>query len=515
MSASMWLALVFSALLYFGLRWRRNRSKLPLPPGPKKLPLVGNLLDIPREHQWEAYHRWSKELNSDIIHLDAAGTSIIVLSSMEAIRDLFEQRSSLYSGRLRLPMLVELMGWDFAFPFLNYGDEWRSSRKLFHEAFNHSAAKQFHPQETAATYELLRRFLQNPHDIMGNFRHMAGTLIMDIAYGIKVLPSDDPYIQLAEKAMHDLSNASIPGAFLVDTFPAMKYMPSWLPGASFKHKANEWRKVVREVLEKPFHETKQNITMGTARPSFTSFNLHNIEESEVSDRTTQESLIKGVAATMYVAGADTTVSALGTFILAMLANPEAQMKAQSEIDSVIGLGNLPDFSDEPSLPYVSAIVKEVLRWRNVAPIAFPHYITVADEYRGYRIPAGSLVIGNAWAILHDEEVYPDPHSFNPERFLLAGKLNPAVRDPDTAAFGFGRRICPGRYMATASIWITVASMLAAFDIEKAVDKDGKVVEPSFEYSSTGVLFTPLPFKCSITPRSPEVVEVIQGTSESH
>ncbi|KAF7368174.1 Cytochrome P450 [Mycena venus] len=511
MSASGWLIFAFSALLYSIVRWRQNRSKLPLPPGPKKLPLVGNLLDIPREHQWEAYHRWSKALNSDIIHLDAAGKSIIVLSSMEAIGDLFEQRSSLYSGRLRLPMLVELMGWDFAFPFIDYGDEWRSHRKLFHQAFNLSAAKQFHPQETAAVHEVLRRFLQNPHDIMGNFRHMTGALIMDIAYGIKVLPSDDPYIQMVEKAMHDLSNASIPGAFLVDTFPSLKYVPSWFPGTGFKRKAKEWRKVVREVLEKPFHETKRNITMGTAQPSFTSLNLHSINESEASDMTTQESLIKGVAATMYAAGADSTVSALGTFVLAMLANPEAQIIAQGEIDSVIGLGNLPDFADEPSLPYVSAIVKEVLRWRNVTPIAFPHYITVDDEYRGYRIPAGSLVIGNTWAILHDQDIYAEPHSFKPERFLLDGKINTAVRDPETAAFGFGRRICPGRYMATASIWIAVASMLAAFDIKKAVDEEGRVVEPSFEYSSTGVVSTPLPFKCSITPRSPQVVEVIQAT----
>ncbi|KAF7333787.1 Cytochrome P450 [Mycena venus] len=418
-------------------------------------PFVGNLLDIPREHQWEAYHRWSKALNSDIIHLDAAGKSIIVLSSMEAIGDLFEQRSSLYSGRLRLPMLVELMGWDFAFPFIDYGDEWRSHRKLFYQAFNLSAAKQFHPQETAAVHEVLRRFLQNPHDIMGNFRHMTGALIMDIAYGIKVLPSDDPYIQMVEKAMHDLSNASIPGAFLVvsneDTFPSLKYVPSWFPGTGFKRKAKEWRKIVREVLEKPFHETKRNIPLCMLR------------------------------------GADSTVSALGTFVLAMLANPEAQIIAQGEIDSVIGLGNLPDFADEPSLPYVSAIVKEVLRWRNVTPIAFPHYITVDDEYRGYRIPAGSLVIGNTWAILHDQDIYAEPHSFKPERFLLDGKINTAVRDPETAAFGFGRRICPGRYMATASIWIAVASMLAAFDIKKAVDEEGRVVEPSFEYSSTGVV----------------------------
>ncbi|KAF7354308.1 Cytochrome P450 [Mycena venus] len=455
MSVSRWFTLALSALLYFGLRWRRNKSKLPLPPGPNKLPLIGNLLNLPREHQWEAYQNWSKELNSDIIHLDAAGTSIVILSSVEAIQDLFEKRSSLYSGR-------------DSPAFMNPGDEWRSHRKLFHEALNRSAAKQFHPQQIAAVHEVLRRCLHNPHDIMGHFRHMTGALIMDIAYGIKVLPSNDPYIQMAEKAAKSISIAGIPGAFLVDIFPALKYVPIWFPGAGFKRKAKEWRKDVCEVLERPFQETKRNIATGTAQPSFTSLNLHNIDESEVSDRSTQESLIKAVAATLYIGGADTSVTALGTFVLAMLANPEAQTKAQGEIDSVIGPGNLPDFTDEPSLPYVSAIVKEVLRWRNAFPIAFPHYITVDDEYRGYRIPAGSLVIGNTWAILHDQNVYPDPDSFKPERFLLDGKVNPTVRDPDTAVFGFGRRVCPGRYMATEFIWITVASMLAAFDIKKAV-----------------------------------------------
>ncbi|KAF7336336.1 Cytochrome P450 [Mycena venus] len=484
MSAFRWFILVLCTLLYIALHWRRNKSKLPLPPGPKKLPLIGNLLDIPRDHQWEAYHRWSKELNSDIIHVDAAGTSIIVLSSMEAIRDLFEQRSSLYSDRLRLPMICELMGWDFAFPFMNYGDEWRLGRKLFHAAFNRSAATQFHPQETAAVHELLRRSLQNPHEIMRHFRHMAGALIMDITYGIKVLPSKDPYIQLVEKVMQDFSNASIPGAFLVDIFPALKYVPSWFPGAGFKRKAKEWRKALREVLKKPFHEAKRNIAMGTAQPSFTSLKLYDVDESEISDRTTQESLIKGVAAIM---------------------RKSIPLLAQ-EIS--------PDFAAEPLLPYVSAIVKEVLRWKNITPIGFPHYISVDDEYRGYRIPAGSLVIGNAWAVLHDEEAYADPHSFDPERFLLDGTLNSTVRDPDIAAFGFGRRICPGRYMATASIWITVASMLAAFDIKKAVDENGQVVEPLFEYSSTGVISAPLPFRCSITPRSPQVVEAIQATGGS-
>ncbi|KAJ7844804.1 cytochrome P450 [Mycena leptocephala] len=506
---STWAVAIFLIFLY-GLRPQRNRSQLPLPPRPKKLPVVGNLFDIPPERQWETYVEWSKQFSSDIIHLDVAGTSIVVLSSMEAVRQLFERRSSLYSDRARLPMLVELMGWDFGIgrTFL------RSHRKILHEAFNVGAIKQFHPQERAAVNELLRRILQDPRDIMKHFRHMTGALMMDVTYGIDVRSSDDRYIGIAEEAMHGLSVASIPGTFLVDTIPALKYVPNWVPGADFKRKAKQWRKVTRDLLEVPFSEVKRNIASGTARTSLTSLNLRPLDDSTGSKKKVraQEAVVQAAAANIYAAGADTTVSALGTFILAMLVNPEAQKKAQAEMDSVLGAGHLPDFADREALPYVSAIVKEVLRWRPVTPLAVPHYLGVDDDYRGYRIPAGSIVIGNAWAILHDENMYPDPQSFKPERFLTDGKLNRAIRDPETAAFGFGRRICLGKHMATSSLWITIASILSTLQISKTVE-EGKVVEPTYEYFP-GLISTPLPFKCSITPRSLQAVEVIQAAAGS-
>jgi cytochrome P450 len=117
---------------------------------------------------------------------------------------------------------------------------------------------------------------------------------------------------------------------------------------------------------------------------------------------------------MYIGGADTTVFALGTFVLAMLACPEVQKKAQAEIDSLTGGRYLPSFEDEASLPYISALVKEVMRWENVTPFgelivvpslpvnydaslsAIPRLLANDDEYRGYRLPAGSVVVGNAW-----------------------------------------------------------------------------------------------------------------------
>ncbi|KAJ7616483.1 cytochrome P450 [Roridomyces roridus] len=509
---AVWLivAAIATALLHT-IHTRRKRSKLLLPPGPKKLPLIGNLLDVP-QLPWEGYAKWSKEFNSDIIHLDVLGTSIVVLSSTEAVGDLFKKRGSLYSHRPHAVMLNELMGWgEWSFGFMDHGDHWRTNRKLFHETFV-GAAIQFRPQVRASTHALLRRILLNPQNIMEHLRHMAGSLIISATYGIDVLPSDDPYIHIAEEAMYGLSIACVPGSFLVDSIPLLKYVPSWFPGADFQRKARRWREVTQDLVTLPFVEAKRKIAAGTAPPSFVSLNLTPDTSPE------QERRIQETAAVAYAAGSDTTISALGTFVLAMLRNPEAQKRAQLELDGVLGFGigaRLPDFQDRHSgaLPYVCALIKEVLRWENVAPISLPHRLTddADDEYKGYRIPAGSIVLENIWALMHDEELFPDPKSFNPERFLQDGKLKPDIMDPELVVFGSGRRTCSGRQLALDSLWLTIASILATMDIKKAVDEEGKEIEPSYEYVAA-VVHSPVPFDCSITPRSAHAVEAIEATA---
>ncbi|KAJ7627808.1 cytochrome P450 [Mycena polygramma] len=255
-------------------------------------------------------------------------------------------------------------------------------------------------------------------------------------------------------------------------------------------------------MDLPFAETERQMNSGVAPHSFAADGLTALRNS---DTYYKEHHLRATAATMFAAASDTTASALATFVLGILANPEAQRRAQAEIDSVTGGKYLPTLDDQSAMPYLGALVKEVLRWENVTPIALPHRLTRDDEYRGYRLPSGSLVIGNAWAMLHDETIYPDPFAFKPERFLVDN-----ARDPDVA-FGFGRRRCPGRHMAALSLWTTIASILATLDIEKAVDDAGRVIEPRHEYVS-GLVSTPLPFKCSITPRSEGTVALIRAAA---
>ena len=114
-------------------------------------------------------------------------------------------------------------------------------------------------------------------------------------------------------------------------------------------------------------------------------------------------------------------------------------KAQDELDRVVGRDRLPEFSDRENLPYINAIVKEVIRWNPPLPIAIPNRVTQDDVYRGYIIPEGANVVQNVWAIFRDSTVYPNPEVFNPERFLKDGKIDPTVFDPESRAFGAGRR----------------------------------------------------------------------------
>jgi len=123
----------------------------------------------------------------------------------------------------------------------------------------------------------------------------------------------------------------------------------------------------------------------------------------------------------------------------MVLNPEVMKKGQEELDRVVGRERLPDFSDRENLPYIDALVKELLRWNPPTPIAVPNRAMQDDVYRGYFIPAGATVIQNVWAIFRDPNIYPDPEAFNPDRFLKDGKINPLVFNPEDRVFGAGRR----------------------------------------------------------------------------
>ncbi|KAF7331776.1 hypothetical protein MKEN_00057500 [Mycena kentingensis (nom. inval.)] len=505
MVLSLLVVLDISALFCVVLLLKRlfsSKKTYPLPPGPRGLPLVGNILDMPSEKEWETFSKWS-DTYGDICSVTVLGQTIVVLGGTQVAVDLLDKRSAVFSDRPVCQMGGELVGWKNTLVLLPYGDRFRRFRRLFHNIIgSRNLMKQFHPMQELETRRFLRRVLAKPGDVATHIRKAAGTIILHMAYGYETKENNDPFVQLADQATEQFSLATAPGGFMVDLIPVLRHTPRWFP-VGWRVKANAWSATLDQMVEQPFAFVKRQMAAGVAPVSFTSKLLEEPKELTAEDIFD----IKWSSASLYSGGADTTVSAVYAFFLAMALHPEVQTKAQQELDAVIGGDRLPTYADREDLPYVNALVSEVLRWHSVVPTGVPHRALRDDVYEGYFIPKGALVIANMHRLTHDARTYKDPMRFNPDRFIGTEKCA-AEPDPRNVCWGFGRRICPGMHLADAHIFISCAMALTVFDVSKVIE-NGQVVVPVHE-NTTGTISHPVPFRCAVKPRSEKSVQLIQS-----
>ncbi|PIL24645.1 cytochrome P450 [Ganoderma sinense ZZ0214-1] len=483
-----------------------TRSLGPLPPGPKGLPFVGNVFEVPSTYQWLTFANWADKWG-DIITFRMLGQRFVVLSSVEHATEIMEKKSAIYSSRASLPVGGDMVGWSEVLILEPYGERMRDMRKLISSVMGTTKRiERFHPLVESEVKQFLVGLADRADVLSQEVHHLAGSIIAKIVYGYKSKGPGDRMIQAVDKAMEDLAVVLTPGAYLADVFPILCYVPGWFPGAGWKKLVSEQRKTFLTVVDLPHKWIREQMAAGTALPSFSSTLLDGNTDPE------RERLIKMTATALYGGGADTTVSSVMSFFLAMTCFPEVQRKAQAEIDAVLGSERLPIITDKDRLPYMHALVLEVLRWLPVAPLAFAHQLIEDDVHAGYLLPKGSLVTVNVWKIFHDPTLYVDPMVFNPERFIASpGKA--AERDPRDFAFGFGRRKCPGIFFAEASIFATVAQTLAVYTISKAVDANGGVIEPRVGTSGTN-LSHPLPFQCKVTVRSDKAQALLDAIRDN-
>ncbi|KAI0319697.1 cytochrome P450 [Amylostereum chailletii] len=471
----------------------RNGS---LPPAPQGLPLIGNLLDIPTKEVYRVFAQW-KQLYGDICSVTVFGTSTIIINSPSIANDLFTKRGAIYSDRPSFPM-ASLSGWKEVIVMLTYGERFRSQRRMVYDIMgNRARVKDFAHIMEAEAQSCAQRLLEQPDDFQKPVRRAIFASILMMTHGYKVKGDGDRLAKDADEVTEQLEHLLTPGKFLVDTLPFLEYLPSWLPGGHFKQTAREWKHALVALTEEAYSFTQRQMASGTAPLSFVSKNIEGRSLSEEDHWNVQ-----WAASSIFTGGTDSPISALTSFMLAMVLYPDVQRKAHEELDRVIGGDRLPRLADREQLPYISALVKELVRWAPGTPLGAPHRNTEDDSYMGYFIPKGTTLVANLWGFMHDPEIYPDPMEFNPDRYFEA-KDRPTQPDPYEFAFGYGRRACPGTHLADAIIFVFISTILSVYNVETYVNKATGIAEtPKAEFRGA-ILTAPKPFKATVIPRSPQ------------
>ncbi|KAN0084392.1 Cytochrome P450 [Tylopilus felleus] len=514
------LTLALVVVLDIARRYVKNtasQSSYPLPPGPRGLPFIGKVIGVNPDAPWLMYAEWAKQYG-DLIYTQSLGRDIIVINSEAVAKELLENRSRNYSDRPYLAtkgLQVPFSVLDFSTVFMEYGDRWRLHRRFFHQTFRNEAIHRFTPLQHRKACQLLVRLLDTPDRFSEHIFEYTASVILNSVYEYDPKTQKDELLDIIAKSAKITARAMRPDvSILVGAFPAFLKLPSWFPGMSFKRDMEIAKAYSKQYVEQPFqYSLLQKLSAGSTVPCLVFDALRAAEKKGSSaDPGWMEDLSQAAATGFIVCGEQSNAVIL-LFLLMTAMNPEVQKKAQAQIDAVVGRNRLPMIEDRSSLPYIDAVLRETLRYTPIVPLSIPHAVVEDDVYGGFHIPKGAIVISNLWSMAHNESKYPNPHEFIPERFLYDdGTLKP--NDVENVAYGFGRRICAGRYFADTSVWSVIVKILAVFTIEKARDENGVEipVEPKF---SSGVIIHPLPFRCNIVPRIPGMdVEKLQQLIEA-
>ncbi|CAG7852712.1 O-methylsterigmatocystin oxidoreductase Short=OMST oxidoreductase; AltName: Full=Aflatoxin B synthase; AltName: Full=Aflatoxin biosynthesis protein Q; AltName: Full=Cytochrome P450 64 [Serendipita indica DSM 11827] len=461
---------------------KAKRLGARLPPGPPKAVLVGNLFNFPNGRWYETFSEWAKEYG-DVVHVDLAGVHMIILNSLEAIQELAEKRM-IHAGRPYSTMVCDLMMEGFTMVLSQPGPDFKEQRRIFHGSIGPQAIKEYDSLILQRSLELLEALSKFEGDVFPLLMRVVGGILTTIAYGEKIYQDHGERLVAINTENIGLIAYAFTQIWSVDIFPPLRYLPTWIPGFTFPKIGARAYYLASQIRYWSFGAVKKAVAEGSADDSLVSRYLANPIVSEDN--------LRDAVAVMWGAGADTTVTSIVNFLFSIVVFPEWQIKIQEEIDEVVGHDQVPNINNISKLKIFNAVWKESFRWNASVPLGVPHMSTQEDVWNGYYIPKQTILHCNIGCVPKDVL-----HEFKPLRFHP--DFNPNLdKLPDIMSipFGFGRRICPGRFLAERISRQIVAAILSKYTVTPL---EGEEVTADMQFVDAAIR-RPADFRCRFIPR---------------
>ncbi|KAG1895682.1 cytochrome P450 [Suillus fuscotomentosus] len=408
---------------------------------------------MPKSYAPVQFARWTEQYGP-VFSLKQGHRISVIIGRHQAAVDIMEKEGANLADCPRSIAAHETLTDGLGLLLEGSGERFRRLRRVLHAGLQPEVAETYEPIQTRHSKNLVLNILNDPKNHQGHTMRYSASVVMSFTYG-KITPTSytDLEVVAVNKTLARFHQAIRPGAYLVDTYPILRFVPGYLS------QLKAWQKEEHALYHRQLDAVRRQMREGTTRPSFARFILEHQKQYQLEDKD-----LGYVAGPMFAAGSDTTSSAITIMMMAAATHTDAQARVQEEFDNIVGRTRVPTFDDQEMLPQVTAFMLESLRWRPVSLGGFAHRATKDIIWKNYLIPAGTTVIGNHWAIANDPEIFPEPHTFNPQRWIDdAGRVRGDLR---FFTFGFGRRVCPGQHVANRSVFITTALILWAFRLSE-------------------------------------------------
>ncbi|KAF8838010.1 cytochrome P450 [Paxillus ammoniavirescens] len=492
------LVLVSIVIVYQTERRQAQRKHAFLPPGPPG--------DPHGKYPPRLIAKWIEEYGP-VISLRQGRDVLVIIGRHHEATELLERQGACFADRPHTVAGGEILGRGMRFMLLSTCDRLRRFRNTRVLNMHRAAHLHFQPKATLAygadqtlyARNVILDLLEDPESHQLHIKRFSGSVALRVIYG-KTTPThltSDPYLLHLKRMVPVVQGALLPGAYKVDKYPFLRYVPGY--GRQLK----KWGKEEEVMLMGYMDQHKSQITSESVP--------HSVAKDIVMRTTNKGDFTKPEAAyflgSLTGAAFDTTQVAISTIMMAAARFPGHQALVHAQLDAIVGLDAAPTFADWDSLTEVHAFIFEALRWRPVNPFGTPRRASKDVIWNGYCIPAGATVFGNHWAIARDPKIFPQPEKFNPKRWLDSdGRIN----DLKSFSFGFGRRTCVGSNLALRSLYIAVATILWSFTISE--DLNRPIDDTAFVL---GIVSHQKPFSLKFEPRlDVEILKEIMNSKTS-
>ena len=491
----------FLIIFVFSVWYRRaTQSSYRSPPGPKPLPLVGNIFSINFSKMHLTFAKLAG-LYGKIFKVTIFGQEIVVINDMKLVRkalqgekfvDVFSDRPDTFGAKY--------IGFDSDIIVGKVDRGVYTLRKMLHKGFKvfGEGVARFEYQvndELDRLVSELNTHTRKDVNICPLLKKSFSNWMSSLITGQKAQHCDAEVIWDFNESLNRLGPAGITA--LMTQLPTLRFLPG-----KFR---NLYRNCVnaRDRLLHRFyysHENESHVFSKKAGGLLAALIQMQKEKNHqagceiVSD-------LRGLIIDIFFAGLDTTLTVLMNSFALLLKYPECKTKLSTEIERVIGKARPPSLDDRQHMTYTKAFIMELHRYVSEVPLAVPHSCTRDVTFEGYHIKKDTVIFPNLWFIHHDEKLWTDPWKFRPERFLDSnGELLQADHDLRKAwvPFSLGRRACPGETLAMTRTFLYLTRILQEFDITPPSSGCIPNVDPRC-YPPAGVICVE-EYLCKLVPR---------------